>query len=182
MLESNIKKPMLIGILLYAIAYLIIVVITVTQYYGTGIFISRDIVDGELVIIPMQIYTGLINILKLVVFYLIMATYKGNSRRVVEVVLLIVHVILGGITGLVTGYLGSILNARRGSEYIVAYQGMNNAINIFTVLFTTIAGLLIIIAIGRYGISKRNQIPFQGGMSQTDFGGPVGGFNNEYMA
>ena len=181
MLDSNIKKPMLVGIGLFIFAYLITIVITVTQYHGGGIFISEE-VGKDVTVIPMQIYTGLINILKLVVFYLIMATYKGNSRRVVEVVLLIVHVILGGITGLVTGYLGGILNARRGSEYIVAYQGMNTAINIFTVLFTTIAGLLIIIAIGRYGISKRNQIPFQGGMSQTDFGGPVGGFNNEYMA
>ena len=181
MLDNNIKKPMLIGIGLYIFSYLITIVVTVTQYHGGGIFNSGEY-GKDVTVIPMQIYTGLINILKLVVFYLIMATYKGNSRRVVEVVLLIVHVILGGIIGLVTGYLGSILNARKGTEYIVAYQGMNNAINIFTVLFTTIAGLLIVIAIGRYGISKRNQIPFQGGMSQTDFGGPVGGFNNEYMA
>lgn len=173
MLDSNIKKPMLIGILLYVISYLIIVVMTVTQYYGTGIFVPNDI-EKSLGIIPMQIYTSLIHLLMLIVFYLIMSTYKGESRRVVEVIMFIVYVIMNAITGVAGGYLGSIFSGRKGQDYLIAYSGMSSAIQIFTSPFNAVAAILVVVAIGRYGVSKRNnQIPFQGG---------AGGFNNEYMA
>ena len=158
MLDKSIKKPMIAGIILYAIAFLIVVIIYLTQYHGTGIFILKEY-DSPVKVVPMQLYTFLFHLLLLGVFYLIMYSYVGNSHRTVEVVLLVIYVLVSIISGFVVSYLNNYFIVRKGQEYIVASSGMSNSINLFTSLFVSISNILVIVAIGRYGVSDRFALP-----------------------
>ena len=42
--------------------------------------------------------------------------------------------------------------AQKGAEYLAAYSSMNTAVTLVTAPFTTVAGVLVVVAIARFGI------------------------------
>jgi membrane-anchored glycerophosphoryl diester phosphodiesterase (GDPDase) len=51
--------------------------------------------------------------------------------------------------------LSNVILSRKGAEYISAAGILTSTANIFTAPLTTIAAILVIVAVGRYGISSK---------------------------
>ena len=154
MLEDNVKKPMVVGVILYGVVFLINVLCTLTQFKGGDLFLSEQFTEAhEARIIPASLFTSLVHLLMLVVFMMIMFTYKGESRRTLEVVMFVVYIVFGWILGIVSTYLANYIYSRQGQEHLVAANAMSNIISIISTPFGTVSGILIVVAIGRYGVS-----------------------------
>ncbi|SEQ78231.1 hypothetical protein SAMN02910369_02409 [Lachnospiraceae bacterium NE2001] len=154
MLEDNVKKPMIVGVILYGVVFFINVLCSLTQFKGGNLFLTSSYMEAhEATVIPLSLFSTFTHLLMLVIFMLIMFTYKGDSRRSIEIVMFIVYILLGWVLGIVSGYLGNFIYAKKGTEYLAAYNAMNNVISLISAPFLSVSGILIVVAIGRYGVT-----------------------------
>ena len=151
MLRKEVKTPMIIGLILYAVAFLTTVIITLGQNVFIKPFVPHNFESGETVISP-TLFSQLIMLLMMVIFFLIMKTYKGNSRRVVGGVMLAVYLVVSFIMGFV-GLIGNVIYSRMGQEYIVKLSSINQVIGFSSSLIMGVALIFVVVAIGRFGIS-----------------------------
>ena len=72
MLEDNVKKPMVVGVILYGVVFLINVLCTLTQFKGGNLFLPEQFTEAhEARVIPASLFTSLVHLLMLVVFMMI---------------------------------------------------------------------------------------------------------------
>ena len=165
-LNKEIKIPMIVGIILYAITLLITVLITIFQ--RTFISIYHNLSEDVFVISPV-LYTTVINLLMLIIFYLVMKTYKGQSRRLAATIMIIVNIVVPTIFGF-SSLFATYYYSRKGQEYLAAMSGLNTSLSLGTTIFSSVSHVLVIVALARYGISLlpyQNQMTFQGFQNQN---------------
>jgi hypothetical protein len=149
MLQKNIKILMTIGVVVYAIALVIDIICVICQ---------KSIVTGTMNIsidnniFPFVLGYQLTAFLMYIVFFLVILTYDGNSKRTVGIVMLVVY----SIVNILNPYINMISNAisaRLGSEYLAVSSYLTGIISNITAPFVVVSTVLMLIAIGRYGIS-----------------------------
>ena len=146
MLQKNIKILMTIGVVVYAIALVIDIICVICQ---------KSIVTGTMNIsidnhiFPFVLGYQLTAFLMYIVFFLVILTYDGNSKRTVGIVMLVVY----SIVNILNPYINMISNAisaRLGSEYLAVSSYLTGIISNITAPFVVVSTVLILIAIGRY--------------------------------
>ena len=162
-LNKEIKIPMIAGLLLYCLVMLITIIFIVFQRNIISIYhnLSEDIF-----VVPPTLYLNVIHLLMLIIFYLVMKTYKGQSRRLAAIIMIVVDIVIPLIFSF-SGLFANYYYARKGQEYLAAMSGLNTSLSLGTGVFSTVSHVLIIVALARYGISLlpyQNQMTFQNGM------------------
>ena len=151
MLPKYIKTPILVSIALHGFAYLLIILLTIGQSSAVKL-VSGGNFEGVGTVIPLPLFTSLIILLETVVFYLVMRNYEGNSRRTVEIVMFIAYFVIGALSTIAV-YVYNVVLSRQGVDSYAMAAQLNQVINLSTGPFNSVATVLMLVAIARYGIS-----------------------------
>ena len=151
MLPKYIKTPILVSIALRGFAYLLVILLTLGQSSAVKLVSGGDF-EGVGTVIPLPLFTSLIILLETVVFYLVMRNYEGNSRRTVEIVMFIASFVISALSTIAV-YVYNVVLSRQGVDSYAMAAQLNQVINLSTAPFNSVATVLMIVAIGRYGIS-----------------------------
>ena len=151
MLPKYIKTPILVSIALHGFAYLLIILLTLGQSSAVKL-VSGGNFEGVGTVIPLPLFTSLIILLETVVFYLVMRNYEGNSRRTVEIVMFIAYFVIGAFSTIAV-YVYNVVLSRQGVDSYAMAAQLNQVINLSTGPFNSVATVLMLVAIARYGIS-----------------------------
>lgn len=151
MLPKYIKTPILVSIALRGFAYLLVILLTLGQSSAVKL-VSGGNFEGVGTVIPLPLFTSLIILLETVVFYLVMRNYEGNSRRTVEIVMFIASFVISALSTIAV-YVYNVVLSRQGVDSYAMAAQLNQVINLSTAPFNSVATVLMIVAIARYGIS-----------------------------
>ena len=151
MLPKYIKTPILVSIALHGFAYLLIILLTLGQSSAVKL-VSGGNFEGVGTVIPLPLFTSLIILLETVVFYLVMRNYEGNSRRTVEIVMFIASFVISALSTIAV-YVYNVVLSRQGVDSYAMAAQLNQVINLSTGPFNSVATVLMLVAIARYGIS-----------------------------
>lgn len=151
MLPKYIKTPILVSIALRGFAYLLVIILTLGQSSAVKLVSGGDF-EGVGTVIPLPLFTSLIILLETVVFYLVMRNYEGNSRRTVEIVMFIASFVISALSTIAV-YVYNVVLSRQGVDSYAMAAQLNQVINLSTAPFNSVATVLMIVAIARYGIS-----------------------------
>ena len=151
MLPKYIKTPILVSIALRGFAYLLVILLTLGQSSAVKL-VSGGNFEGVGTVIPLPLFTSLIILLETVVFYLVMRNYEGNSRRTVEIVMFIAYFVIGALSTIAV-YVYNVVLSRQGVDSYAMAAQLNQVINLSTGPFNSVATVLMLVAIARYGIS-----------------------------
>lgn len=151
MLPKYIKTPILVSIALHGFAYLLIILLTLGQSSAVKL-VSGGNFEGVGTVIPLPLFTSLIILLETVVFYLVMRNYEGDSRRTVEIVMFIAYFVIGALSTIAV-YVYNVVLSRQGVDSYAMAAQLNQVINLSTGPFNSVATVLMLVAIARYGIS-----------------------------
>ena len=151
MLPKYIKTPILVSIALRGFAYLLVILLTLGQSSAVKLVSGGDF-EGVGTVIPLPLFTSLIILLETVVFYLVMRNYEGNSRRTVEIVMFIAYFVIGALSTIAV-YVYNVVLSRQGVDSYAMAAQLNQVINLSTGPFNSVATVLMLVAIARYGIS-----------------------------
>lgn len=154
MLSKEIKTPMIVGIILYGIAVLIDLCSVFAQQavfplYGVDIgFYLNELV------LPFVTVEHIIVMIMFVVFLIIMLKYKGNSRKTAGVAMIVVYCLIVIISPYLSWYTNIFDGKFKGAHYLAALSALSNFVSFATTPFIVISTVFVIIAVGRYMISK----------------------------
>ncbi|MBP3753336.1 MAG: hypothetical protein J6I66_00580 [Lachnospiraceae bacterium] len=148
MLDKRVRVPMMAGIIVYGISILLSVLCALNTPMIVNIFSTIEY-DGR--VFPITIIGSLITLALYIAFYFIMNSCKGKHNRVIGIIMLIAYC-LPSIGNYFLTMAGSVLAARQGEESLVALSAVSQAISIVTLPFNLAAGVLIVVAMGRFGI------------------------------
>ena len=150
MLDKRVRVPMLAGIIVYGISILLSVLCALNTPMIVNIFSTIEY-DGK--VFPITIIGSLITLALYIAFYFIMNSSNGKHNRVIGIIMLIAYC-LPSIGNYFLTMAGSVLAARQGVERIAVLSAVSQAINIVTLPFNLAAGVLIVVALGRFGIME----------------------------
>lgn len=146
--NNKIKIPMIVGIVLSAIALFIDLFIFASRETVYKIMNAPDSI--KVTVFPITAVMQMIFTVLFVVFLLIMLKIKGQSTRIAAVVMTIIYCLLTISTPFIKMAYNTYLNSI-DVENIAAGGTLESFISLCTPLFTVVSTVLIFIAIGRYG-------------------------------
>ena len=149
--DKSIEIPMTIGVILQGIGFIIYLICIFTQrsFYPSNISTTELIVPSDFII-------QCVILLLYVVFMLAMFTTQSSSRRTLCVIMLIIYAIIRIVSPYIS-VLSNIILSRKGSGYIAAAGTLSSRVGIITSPLTTVAAILVIVAVGRYGVISPSQ-------------------------
>lgn len=157
MLSKEIKTPMIVGTILYGIAVLIDLCSVFAQHAVFPLYADFGSYLTELVF-PFISVQHIIVMVMLAAFLLIMLKYRGNSRKTAGIAMIVVYCIIG-IGSPYLSALSTIFTAKlKGAKYLAAESALNQFITAVTTPFTIVGAVFVIIALGRYVISKPHNV------------------------
>ena len=132
-------------------AYLIRIVVVVEQDWfmkvSHHLMYSSNSFEDVGFVVPFSVYTMLLVLIELAVFFMVMKRYKGNSIRLVGVIMIAVWVLLPYVW---MPFSFMYLRGMYVAE-IAKISGLDALLSFLSPV-TSVAGILVVIAIGRYGI------------------------------
>ena len=147
--DKSIEIPMIIGVILQGLGFLVYLICIFAQ---RSIYPDRINVQG--LIVPYDFVVLCIVLLLYIIFMLAIFTSNTDSSRMLCIVMLVVYAIVRVLSPYIA-LLSNVILSRKGAEYISAAGILASTANIFTAPLTTIAAILVIVAVGRYGISSK---------------------------
>lgn len=151
MLRKVVWLPMIIAMIIYGVAYLIRIVVVVEQDWfmkvSHHLMHSSNSFEDVGFVVPFSVYTMPLVLIELAVFFMVMKRYKGNSRRLVGVIMIAVWVLLPYVW---MPFSFMYLRGMYVAE-IAKISGLDALLSFLSPV-TSVAGILVVIAIGRYGI------------------------------
>ncbi len=157
-MTKEVKIPMIVGVMLYGIVLMIDLLSVIFQ---KSVFESMNAPDEILNLEKSVFPPGFVNIIivmiMLVAFLLIMFRYKGSSRRNVGIAMIVIYCITGIISPYINMIETIITTKQQGARELSAITTLSTFSNLVTSPFATVSTVLVLIAIGRYGISKTQQ-------------------------
>ncbi len=165
MLDKRVRIPMIAGIVVYGISIVISILCALNTQNILPIFTT---VEFEGNVFPPSILKSVVILVLYIAFFVIMQTANGKYNRVIGIIMLVAYCI-PGIVNLFWGFAENVIAAQKGVEYLAAYSSMNTAISVVTAPFTLAAGVLVVVAIGRFGIIGKETD--EAGSENVSFGG-----------
>ena len=148
MLDKRVRIPMLAGIVVYGISIVLSVLCAVNTPAVVKLFSTMEYEER---VFPITIIGSFITLALYIAFYFIMRSCNGKSNRVIGIIMLVAYC-LPSIGNYFLAIAGNVMAAKRGLETIAALSSVSSAISIVTLPFTLAAGVLIVVALGRFGI------------------------------
>lgn len=139
---------MLAGIVVYGISIVLSVLCAVNTPAVVKLFSTMEYEER---VFPITIIGSFITLALYIAFYFIMRSCNGKSNRVIGIIMLVAYC-LPSIGNYFLAIAGNVMAAKRGVETIAALSSVSSAISIVTLPFTLAAGVLIVVALGRFGI------------------------------
>ncbi len=146
-MDKRIKIPMIIGIVLQGVALLIAMGCYMIQ---ESMKTMQGIKVGEKVF-PDTITNIAIILVLHIIALLAMQTYEGQSRRLIGGLLAAAYCVVSVATPIIAR-ITAVFDSRRGAEFLAAKNVLASMISLFASPFTIISNVLVLIAVGRYGI------------------------------
>lgn len=150
--NKSIEIPMTIGVILQGLGFII---------YLICIFAQRTIYPKSInipeLIIPSDFIVLCVVLLLYVIFILVIFTSNTDSRRMLCIVMLIVYAVVRIVSPYIS-VLSNVIISRKGSEYLAAAGTLSSTVSMIISPLTTVASILVVIAVGRYGVSSINDI------------------------
>ncbi len=154
MLNKKINVPMLAGIILGGIAFIIDLWLLITQKSVVSKYAGVTY-DG--ILIPAVFVSQIITLFIFFMCYFIMRTYRGKRNRAVGIGMIVLYCLVGILTPFLTvGF--NFVATKMGVNYVGAMSILNSIISAVTSPLYVISGALILISIGRYGIMDPSEI------------------------
>ena len=149
MLEKEVKIPMIIGTARYGLALVIGALGEIMQKQLLPLLFTHSL-DKT---VPISILAPLfVRFLMIGVFMTVLLSYKGNARRVAGIIMLVVYSVIGIIVPFLST-IASVFMARSSEiECIAAYNELNSMIYMITSPITLVSSVLVLVALGRYGV------------------------------
>ena len=145
--DKSVGIPMIIGVILQGLSFIVYLICIFAQrsIYPAVINIQELIISFDFIVlcIVMLLY---------IIFMLAILTSDTDSRRMLCIVMLVVYAIVRVVSPYIS-ILSNVILSRKGVEYISAVGTLTSTVNTFISPLTTIAAILVIVAVGRYGIS-----------------------------
>ena len=148
MLDKRVRIPMLAGIVVYGISIVLSVLCAVNTPAVVKLFSTMEYEER---VFPITIIGSFITLALYIAFYFIMRSCNGKSNRMIGIIMLVAYC-LPSIGNYFLAMAGNVIAARQGMETIAALSSVSSAISIVTLPFTLAAGVLIVVALGRFGI------------------------------
>jgi len=151
--DKGISTPMAIGVILQGIAMIIYLIMFFAQKSIMPAGINEEIsglvfpVDFMVVIIVMFFYVAVL---------LVMLTSDNESRKLFSIIMLVVYAIIRVVSPYISSASNVIL-ARKGDAELAAVSTLSSTANMIIVPFTLVSGILVIVAIVKYGMSETNR-------------------------
>lgn len=149
MLDKRVSVPMIAGIIFYGISVGLGFLCALNTESILKLYTTVDYKEN---IFPFSLYFGVIVLALYIGFYFIMKSCNGKNNRVLGIIMLIAY----GIPGIITTFssMGEIVLSGRtkGAEYLAAYSAVNNALTFVRTPFMAVSSILVLVAIGRFGI------------------------------
>ncbi len=146
--DKSIEILMIIGVILHGLSFIVYLICIFAQQsiYPASINITELIIPADFIVlcIILMLY---------VIFMLAIFTSNTDSRRLLCIVMLIVYAIVRVLSPYIS-MLSNVILSRRGAEYIAAAGTLTSTVNLIISPLTIVASILVIVAVGRYGISS----------------------------
>ena len=151
MTQKSYKVPAILGAAFYFLAVIVGVAVT-------GIFYIVNASNGGYLKsgnmgIPSSLLGYITHFILYVIYMLIILFYKGEKRRLIEIIMFVVMGIVALIQSFSSFVLMRILLQTMGSMAYAASSSLNSTMTLFTSFFTALANLFMIIGIARFGVS-----------------------------
>ena len=144
---------MIVGTILYGIAVILDLCSIIAQQVIFPLYADFGHYLNEFVV-PAVTIQQIIVMLMFIVFLLILLKYRGNSRKTAGIAMIVIYCLIGIITPYFS-WLINILGAKfKGANYLAGLSALDNFIAAVTTPFTVVASVFVIIALGRYIISR----------------------------
>lgn len=146
--EKSIEIPMTIGVILQGLGFIIYLICIFAQksIYPESINITELIVPYDFMLLCVML-------LLYVIYMLAMFTSKTESRRTLSVIMIIVLAVIR-IASPYISMVSNVILSRKGADYIGAAATLTSTVSLFVSPLRTVASILVIVAIGRYGITS----------------------------
>ncbi|MCR5214003.1 MAG: hypothetical protein K6E10_06280 [Eubacterium sp.] len=151
--DKGISTPMAIGVILQGIAMIIYLILFFAQKSITPTGINEEI-SG--LVFPVEFMVVIIVMLFYVAVLLVMLTSDMGDRKTFSIIMLVVYAIIR----IVSPYLiviSNVILSRKGEAQLVAVSTLSSTANMIIVPFTLVSGILVIVAIVKYGMSETNR-------------------------
>jgi hypothetical protein len=155
-MTKEVKIPMFVGIILYGIALLIDligVLIPDLAYVTMGATYLKDHFNGF--IFPSVTIFQIIGIIMLITFYMVMQKYNGPEKRIVGIIMIVIFCVINVVQPYIRIAETQAYASFSGEKGLSALTTLESFIAMFTQPFTLVSTVFVMIAIGRYGIIKR---------------------------
>ena len=153
MISKDIKTPMIVGVALAALANALSLICLFMQKYIINVQMRGIKIEG--IIIPTNAFDYMVTLLFFAVIFYIMLKYKGESRKGISTAILMLYCIYRTSVPYLH-ILSNILYSKRGSAILGAVTILESNTAMLVTPFMTVASVFILIAVGRYGISRPN--------------------------
>ena len=153
-MTKEVKIPMIVGIILYGVALIIDLIGVFAQEAVFGFMGATGIhLDG--LMFPYTTVCQIIVMAMFIVFFLVMHSYKGSERRVVGLIFIIIYCVINVAMPFIEIPATQFVANTQGEYGVAALASLKNYIGLFTSPFVIVSTVLLFIAIGRYGIIKK---------------------------
>ncbi|MBR5090996.1 MAG: hypothetical protein IK093_16330 [Ruminiclostridium sp.] len=156
-ITKEIKAPMTAGVIVHGIAVAadLLSVIFQNDVYKTmqGSFLNETV-------FPFTVVSHIIIMVMFIVFLMTMLLYKGTSRKLAGIVMVVIYCITGVVMPLVDIFATILTGRFAGAGQLAAYNTLKTFIGMVSSPFIVVSTVLVFIAIGRYGISKQDNNTF----------------------
>ena len=153
MISKDIKTPMIVGVALAALANALSLICLFMQKYIINVQMRGIKIEG--IIIPTNAFDYMVTLLFFAFIFYIMLKYKGESRKGISTAILMLYCIYRTSVPYLH-ILSNILYSKRGSAILGAVTILESNTAMLVTPFMTVASVFILIAVGRYGISRPN--------------------------
>ena len=149
-MDKRIKTPMIIGIVLQGLSFLIAFGCYLMQ---SSMNSMKNMAIGEKVF-PDTLVTIAVVLLLHIIALLVMNTYEGESGRLIGGILAAAYCVVN-VASPIISRITLIFDSRKGVEFIAAKNMLSSTISLLTSPLNLISLVLVMIAVGRYGVLDR---------------------------
>ena len=149
MLDKRVSVPMIAGIVFYGISVVLGFLCAMNTETILKVFSTVEYTEN---VYPFSLYFSVIVLVLYVGFYYIMKSCNGKNNRFLGIVMLVAYAI-PALLGKIISFGEVIISGRKmGELYLATLSSVNTAITIVSAPFLAVASILIVVAIGRFGI------------------------------
>ncbi|MCR4618839.1 MAG: hypothetical protein K5669_11730 [Lachnospiraceae bacterium] len=154
MIKKNVKIPAIIALSIQGANVFVSLLIVFLQDLLKGPFNYPNALKG-IKVFPPSVINSIITLILYAIFFYVINNYSGDRRRGIGIAFFSIAVGISVITFPITTLVQYTYATFMGSEYLAAVSILTSNISLYTFVLSASAAPFYFIAVGRYGISKK---------------------------